>query len=230
MPYIKNRNISIYYEVHGSGEPVLLIPGLGTDLTVYAKIMETLAKSYRVIMIDNRGVGKSDKPHSPYTIEIMADDALAVVQSLAIDELSVVGFSMGGRIALGLALEMPKLVRKLVLVSTSARVVPTWRRRVLGLVSRLFGFLDRTPQPYYAFRNQAAASIDYDCTSRLPELQMPTLIMRGSKDKLVPVALTNELEKGLTKSHRLTFKGGHSFFLWSEQAVFLEKIDSYLKG
>ena len=100
-----------------------------------------LAQRYQVIVFDNRGVGRTDKPDVPYSIEVMAQDTAELMKALAIERASLLGISMGGKIALDLALRYPGRVEKLILVSTSARVINTtkrlWRLRFLGLVSSL---------------------------------------------------------------------------------------------
>jgi 3-oxoadipate enol-lactonase len=69
------NGITMYYEVHGAGESLLLINGLGADITLLAPIISGLARHYQVIAYDNRGAGRTDKPDVPYTIELMASDA-----------------------------------------------------------------------------------------------------------------------------------------------------------
>ena len=74
MPTVEASGITIYYEVHGTGEPFVLIAGLLIDLTALEGIVSQLSQRYRVIAFDNRGSGRSDKPDIPYLIEMMADD------------------------------------------------------------------------------------------------------------------------------------------------------------
>lgn len=68
MPSIKVDDISIYYEMHGQGEPLLLINGLGADISEFRALIERIARAHRVIAFDNRGSGQSDKPDIEYTI------------------------------------------------------------------------------------------------------------------------------------------------------------------
>ncbi len=115
MPVIKVNDINLYYEVYGKGEPIVLIGGLANDLTDYTRtpIVSTLAKKYQVIVFDNRGAGRSDKPDVSYSIEMMADDTADLLKKLGIKNANIVGVSMGGRIALDLTLRHPQLVRNL---------------------------------------------------------------------------------------------------------------------
>jgi 3-oxoadipate enol-lactonase len=118
MPYVKVNDIQMYYEIQGEGEPLLLIVGLGTDISEWEGIIHWLAQTYKVLAFDNRGAGRTDKPDTPYSIEMMADDTAGIMQTLGIQQAHILGISMGGRIALALALRHAKSVKKLVLVST----------------------------------------------------------------------------------------------------------------
>src|SRR5579872_3406946 len=111
MPYIKVNNINIYYEVLGRGEPLVFILGLSTDLSEWGYFINKLAEQYKVLVFDNRGCGRSDKPNIPYSIEIMASDTAELMKSLGFNDTNVIGLSMGGRIALDLSLKYPELVK-----------------------------------------------------------------------------------------------------------------------
>ena len=119
MPFHRVNGIQIYYEEHGSGYPVLLIQGLGYPSGMWFMQIPTLSRRFRTIVMDNRGVGKSDKPDEEYTIARMASDAAGVLRLLGIPKAHVVGVSMGGYIAQELALNHPDLVDRLVLMATS---------------------------------------------------------------------------------------------------------------
>ncbi len=84
MPYVKVNDIQMYYEIHGDGEPLVLIVGLGTDISEWDGIIRWLAKKYKVLAFDNRGAGRTDKPDRPYSIEMMAHDTAGLMQTLGI--------------------------------------------------------------------------------------------------------------------------------------------------
>lgn len=121
MPTVNANNIAIYYEIHGAGEPLMLISGLNSDHTLYRGIVPQLAERYQVIVFDNRGVGQTEKPDIPYSIEMMAEDTAGLLSVLGIERAHILGASMGGRIAVALALQHPELVESLILVSTGVR-------------------------------------------------------------------------------------------------------------
>src|SRR5258708_38029250 len=135
MPYEKINDIQMYYEIHGDGEPLVLIVGLGTDISQWDGIICCLGQKYKALAFDNRGAGSTDKPDTSYSIEMMAHDTAGLMQTLGIEQAHILGISMGGRIALALALRHPKSVKKLVLVSTSARSIKNWRRYFFGILS-----------------------------------------------------------------------------------------------
>ncbi|HEY7126880.1 MAG TPA: alpha/beta hydrolase [Ktedonobacterales bacterium] len=233
MPTVKVNDIQMYYERHGEGEPLVLICGLAIDLSENESIVRWLAKSYQVLAFDNRGAGRTDKPDMPYSIEMMAEDTAGLMQALGVKQARVIGTSMGGRIALALTLQHPELVKKLILVSTSARVIKsagrTWRLRVGGLLSNLPLLRSNYPQPRYAFLRQLEASGSYNCLDRLPEIHAPTLILHGKQDKTVLYHLAEELHAGIAGSQMVMFKGGHIFFLFRERQPFLETIAQFLE-
>lgn len=229
MPGVQVNDISMYYERHGEGEPLVLIGGLGLDLSEWGSIVPWLAQRYHVVAFDNRGVGRTDKPDRPYSIEMMAEDTAGLMQALGVQRAHIVGVSMGGRIALALALKHPELVNKLALVSTGARVARRrWRLRLMGLLRNVPLFRSAYPQPRYAYLRQLQASGAYNGTDRLPEIHLPTLILHGKKDKTAPYALAEEMRAGIAGSKLIAFAGGHIFFFLRERQAFLEALAAFL--
>jgi 3-oxoadipate enol-lactonase len=107
----------LYVEEHGDGEPLLLIEGLGQSLWAWREQIPVFARDFRTIAFDTRGTGRSHVPDEPYGIDELAQDAAEVLDGRTAD---VVGLSMGGYVALTLALARPELVQSLVLVGTGA--------------------------------------------------------------------------------------------------------------
>src|ERR1051325_10801928 len=126
MAYVSSAGADIYYEEagQGGGPPMLLLQGLATDHVPWLRHLPVLGQSHRLILLDNRGVGRSGKPPGPYSTRQMAADALAVLDALDVASADIVGVSMGGMIAQELALAAPARVRRLVLVCTAARPRP----------------------------------------------------------------------------------------------------------
>jgi pimeloyl-ACP methyl ester carboxylesterase len=113
------NGIIIHYRVYGQGEPLLLIMGLGGNADWWDdKTLDILAGRYQVVTFDNRGAGRSGKPEGPYTIPLMASDAVGLMDHLGWESANILGISMGGMIAQEIACTYPERVKRLVLVST----------------------------------------------------------------------------------------------------------------
>ncbi len=120
MPYAKVNGVNLYYESYGDGDPVVLIGGLGSQLQSWATQVPLYSKHFQVVVFDNRGSGKSDKPEERYSTADMANDTAALMSELGIESAHVVGKSMGGMIGQWLAINHPQKVQKLVLGCSSA--------------------------------------------------------------------------------------------------------------
>jgi pimeloyl-ACP methyl ester carboxylesterase len=117
--YVRTRDgVSIYYEVDGSGEPLVLIEGLGYANWMWVK-QRSLSKYVKLIIYDNRGVGYSSKPDRPYTMDNFADDLEDLLNYLSIDKAFLWGVSMGGMIAMYFTYKNPDRVRGLILGETN---------------------------------------------------------------------------------------------------------------
>ena len=226
MPVTHAGDIDMYYEVHGSGEPLVLIGGLANDVSEWEWMVNWCAQTHRVLAFDNRGAGRTDKPDAPYSIPMMADDTDALMEAVGMSHATVLGVSMGGRIALELALEHPDRVARLILVSTTASARPetsTSRMELLSMLSSRL-FRGKYPQPRHAFARQRQASRTYDCVDRLGEIHVPTTILHGRKDKIAPLREATAMRRGIPGSQLVTFSGGHLFFLVRERKWFLDSV------
>ncbi len=137
MRFAESRGARIYYETHGRGEPLLLIPGFGSNGTVYWANTSALARRYRVIVQDPRGSGRSDVVPGPYTMAMLAGDAAAVLDAEGVQAAHVFAASMGGMIAQHIALLHRERVRGLVLACTT----PGGSHHVLPRPEQLASFM-----------------------------------------------------------------------------------------
>lgn len=119
MPFSKSNGINLYYELHGGGDPLVLIPGLGYGGWMWHRMIPGLAGHFQVISVDNRGVGQSDKPPGPYTANLLAADILGLLDEHDLPKAHIMGHSMGGFIAQAFALEYPDRVDRLILSATN---------------------------------------------------------------------------------------------------------------
>ncbi len=118
MAILKLNDIELYYETIGSGQPLMLIAGLASDSQSWQPLVEGLSRHYQLILLDNRGVGRTQPHSAPSSIEQMADDCIALADHLGIQQLSLAGHSMGGMIALSCAARYPDRIKRLVLLAT----------------------------------------------------------------------------------------------------------------
>ncbi len=133
MPKVQINGIDLFYDIKGAGEPLLLIAGFLCDHAYWSLLMPSLVSHYQVIRLDNRGMGRSSAPDSPYSIKQMASDIAALLDCIGIDKVHLVGHSMGSQIAQELVLAHPKKVKSLMLLSSWAKgderfnsIIETW--------------------------------------------------------------------------------------------------------
>jgi pimeloyl-ACP methyl ester carboxylesterase len=243
MPTITVNDISMYYESHGNGIPVVLIPGIWSDLTGWRTTIPALSKRYRVIALDCRGAGRTDKPDAPYSIEMMADDVLGLMDALGIENAHLLGASMGSRIAQIIAMKHPERTRSLVLHVAAARQSMSVFKLLLVAITR---FRLRNPQffdrisVYPPTRESALRQFDallaFDSRAWLGRIRAPTLVINGTKDAIVgPRRYTDELVSGIPGAKVIMVEGTH--FVASEDPhqlidpalAFIEGVDHELE-
>lgn len=116
MPFAEVNGARLYYSVSGSGDPIMLIPGLGLDHNYYRLAIPTLSRAMTVVAVDPRGIGQSSKPTQEYSVEAWADDFASLVKSLGKGSMHILGTSLGGAMALALAVRAPEAVKTLTVV------------------------------------------------------------------------------------------------------------------
>lgn len=140
MTVVSVDGTRIHVERSGAGEPLLLVPGLGMGAESWAPVSSLLESSFDVIVMEPRGAGRSDKPDTAYTGQLMAADVAAVLDDLGLDSVHLAGISMGGMIAQQYVVRCPSRVRSLALITTYASC-DEWSRRVfdarIELIRRL---------------------------------------------------------------------------------------------
>jgi 3-oxoadipate enol-lactonase len=235
MPSVKVNDISVYYETHGEGEAMVLLLALGSDISQYRTLITELSKYYQLFVMDNRGAGRTDRPKTRYSIEMMAEDTLALMDALRLPQVNLLGISMGGQISLSLALDHPERVKRLILASTFASRQNAISSSIFRTVS-LLGWMPilrnkhphEYPQPRYAFVRQFQAVTEFDRSRRLKEISMPTLILHAKKDELVSLQLARSMAEGISGAKIVIFNGGHAFMLADEQQEFVREVTSFV--
>ncbi len=232
MPLVQVNGIEVYYERLNEGPPVVVVPGLGADSRQFMPFAEELASGgFSVVVLDPRGAGHSSKPQEPYTVEQMAEDVSGLVSALGIAPVALVGYSLGGRIAICVAARHPEQVNRLVLAATSAY---DRRPRLLGARWLVFNVLARLPkprgfdsQPSFAFENQRKAAAEFDGRPLLATIGMPTLVIHASRDRIVPKAVSCDLA-AIPGARVAELPGGHFSLLMARHRELAAEIAGFL--
>jgi len=139
---VRANGIVMNYEVVGQGECLALVHGAGDSLHMWYEQVPVLSRRFRVLTYDVRGFGETELPESEVGLEVLAEDLHQLLRGLAVDGAFVLGYSMGGRIALQLALDHPDLVRALILANSGVGATPPAPEAVERRES-LFALLER---------------------------------------------------------------------------------------
>lgn len=224
----------LHYVVEGHGPPIVLVGGKTSSIDgAWWRYIPPLAQRLKVIALDNRGAGQSDKPDAPYTTRMMANDAMAVLHAAGETSAHWFGISLGGMILQQLALDHPAAVRSLIMAATScggerpaATVMdlPELAGNPLRRYANLYapGFILDHPDwvredathfgklPLHAIVRQDQAGSQHRVCDRLDEIREPVLILHGSEDRTVPLARGEELQRRLPNARLQVLEGaGH---------------------
>jgi pimeloyl-ACP methyl ester carboxylesterase len=234
---------------------VLLIQGLGYARWGWEPVTDLLARSFDVLLYDNRGIGESDAPPGPYTVEQLAADAVQVLDEAGVERAHVVGTSLGGMVAQELALSSPERVDRLVLVCTTpggpeSFPMPeqtvklmtggaTLRQFVENalapdhdpeLVERILRHREATAQPLEAWTAQAAAGATFDALDRIQGIEAATLVLHGTDDAVVDSRNSALLALRIPDARVELFPGGGHLFFWEQPERFAEVVTGFLRG
>ena len=201
--YAEVNGLNLYYETHGAGRPlVLLHGGLGSG-EMFGPVLPLLAQRHQVVAVDLQGHGRTADIDRPIDVRLMADDIAALIEHLALASPDVVGYSLGGGVALQTAAKYPSKVRRLVVVSANIRpdaIYPEMRAQQGQVNAAAADFMKDTPM-YQLYQRIAprpqdfprlldkmgeAMSKDFDFTEEVRGLQMPTLIVAADADMAPP--------------------------------------------
>jgi pimeloyl-ACP methyl ester carboxylesterase len=231
--YAEVNGINLYLETHGAGRPLILLHGgLGSG-EMFGAILPTLARRHQVVTVDLQGHGRTADIDRPLDVRLMADDIGALIDHLALDRPDVVGYSLGGGVALQTAARHPARVGRLVVVSAHIRpqaIYPEMRAQQGQVNAAAVAFLKDTPM-YELYQRVAprpgdfprlldkigeAMSKDFDFAEDVRSLRMPTLIVAADADMAPPshfVEIFELLDGGLRDGGFMGEgrpKGGHA--------------------
>ncbi|MDR6805201.1 pimeloyl-ACP methyl ester carboxylesterase [Dyadobacter sp. BE34] len=209
------RGVKLYYEVYGSGKPVLFVHGNGGSMRDFRHQLHAFAKSYKVILVDSRAQGRSEDKGDSLSYEMMADDLHALLEHLKIDSCNVVGWSDGGINALLLALRHPEKVRKL--AATGANLWPDSTALDPWLYKKILEWdADLTKQMADPVKHNQRKlmhlmAVQPNITlDQLHQVQCPSLIIGGDHDVIIPEH-TVQIARAIPKSYLWILpNSGHS--------------------
>ncbi len=230
------------YDVIGDGPPLLLISGLASDRSAWSGAREVLAAHHRVVTLDHRGTGDSDKPEAPpYSTRGFASDAIAVLDHARVARAHAYGVSMGGRIGQWLAIDHPGRVGALILGCTtpgnahgvrrpahvdpilaggdpqrllSFMVAEEWAAANRRFLDEQAGWLFAPTVPPHARRLHYLASESHDAWDRLPEITAPTLVIHGSDDEINVPANASLLASRIPGAELHLIAGARHIYFW----------------
>jgi len=231
--YAEVNGINLYFETHGTGQPLILLHGgLGSG-EMFGPTLTELAQQHQVIAVDLQGHGRTADIDRPIDIRLMADDIAALIDHLKLDKPDVVGYSLGGGVALFTAVKYPDKVRRLVVASAHARrdaIPPEMLAQQAQVNAAAAEFLKDTPMwelyqrvaphpedfPQLLDKVGEAMAQDYDYTEDVRSLQVPTLLVAADADMAPPshyVEMFKLLDGGLRDGGWMGEgrpKGGHA--------------------
>jgi pimeloyl-ACP methyl ester carboxylesterase len=203
--YVRVNGLDLYYELHGSGQPLVVLPGSFYTIEAMGELVPQLATTCQVIAVELQGHGHTADIDRPLSYESMADDIAALIASLGLEQADLFGYSLGGGVALQTAIRHPEVVRKLALASTVFKR-DGWYPEDLATMAAISAegfagtpiheaYLQTSPVPEawptFVAKVRQLVTSDYDWTEGVAALKAPTLILVGDADG---VRLTHVVE------------------------------------
>jgi len=257
---IQANDIQINYELSGRDDAavVMLSHSLACSLVMWNPQLDALESKFKVLRFDTRGHGDSDAPEAKYTLELLAADAVALLDALGIDAVHFVGLSMGGMIGQNLALDHGNRLKSLTLCDTAAvmpdEAQPIWQQRIAaarekGLQDQVDETLERWFTPEYLSQNSPQVALirrqvlatpvagyigcseairNLDNLKRLFEIKLPTLIMVGEEDPGTPVAASEAMQERIDGSELVVLPAARHLSNIEQSGAFNEALMDFL--
>lgn len=227
MPHLDLGDICLHYEEHGVGRPILCLAELGGSTRTWRHVVGALAQDHRLLLLDIRGTGRSEKPCQPYSMAAIADDVQRFLTRQGIDSIDIMGCAMGSIVALEVALQAPALVRSLLLCSVSPDIPEKTRlyagqrasdiraggMRVASCTSAELSFPEGIALPFAVARSEYEADflandpdayaaltealLDWQGGPRLASIACPCLCLAGDQDFMWDPAVVEATTRAL---------------------------------
>ena len=201
--YASVNGLEMYYEVHGIGQPLVLIHGGLGATSMFGEVLGLLSESRQVIAVDLQGHGRTADIDRPLSYELMGDDVAALIKYLAFEKADVMGYSLGGQVALQAAIRHPEVVRKLVVTSAPFKR-DGWYPEILVSMEQMSGaaaeamretpmyqdYVSVAPKPenFPVLLDKGGALLrqDYDWTKDVTAMEPTTMLVFGDADSIPP--------------------------------------------
>jgi 3-oxoadipate enol-lactonase len=256
---VDSNGIGINYTVEGKGPWVVLSHSLACNYSMWDEQAEALKRHYRVLRFDTRGHGASDAPDGAYSLDMLTDDLLGILDGLGIEEAHFVGLSMGGMIAMTFALAHPRRVRSLVLCDTSSRIppeaAPVWEGRIKTAAEQgMEPLVEPTLQRWFteAFYKSNEAMMKrvgqmirttrplgyigcchaipkINLTNRLGAISCPVQIIVGEQDVGTPVAMSRAIQAAISGSELVIIPSASHLSNLEQPAIFNKALLGFLR-
>lgn len=257
MPFCKIDDVKLYYEDYGMQDqlPLILLHGVMGNSESWKPQVEHFRDKRRIVVFDLRGHGQSDKPPEKYSIKQFSEDLFSFMKNLEIEKAIIAGHSMGGMIALKFALDHQEMVERLILIDTAAKV--SFGRKLLLSISKFLmnisyeSFVRRyisitlrksysqselekaqekvLKTPKYVAKSCFAAIKDFDVTSELASIQVPTFIVHGSEDTQQPLSQAKYMKGHIPEAELVIIEGaGHAAVIESPEKIW-EAIEQFIR-
>ena len=257
---IKANGIQMNYELSGrKDDPVVMLShSLGSSLVMWNPQMKALEPHFQVLRYDIRGHGKSEAPPGAYTLELMGEDAVALLDVLEIEKVDWIGLSMGGMIGQGVALNYPKRLKSLALCDTAAVIAPEaqpiWQERIdavreKGVESQLEPTMERWFTPSFLKLNPYMLGVireeflatpakgylgciyairKLNYLDRLSTINIPTLIMVGEDDPGTPISASEAIHQRIPNSKLVIIKSARHLSNIEQPEAFNKNLLTFL--
>jgi pimeloyl-ACP methyl ester carboxylesterase len=199
--YASTNGLEMYYEIHGAGRPLILLHGGVGAIEMFGEVLGLLAEGRQVIAVDLQAHGRTADIDRPFSFESMADDVAALIEHLGFERADVMGYSLGGGVALQTAIRHPEVVRKLVVVSTPFKRDGWYPEVLAGMgqmgpeaaepmkqtpMYQLYASVAPKPEDWPVLLTKLGELLrkDYDWSDEVAKIETPTMIVVGDADSV----------------------------------------------